>query len=61
MSFKKSMEGSDRSTRAKVRRQRVPDRRLSKAEDTFTLFGLDGRNLKLVLRERTLEARREFQ
>ena len=52
MSFKKSMKGSNRSTCAKERRQRVPDSRCSKSKGMFTLFRLDKRNVKLVLRER---------
>ena len=60
MSFKKSMKCSNRSTSAKVRRQRVPDSRCSKSDGTFTLFRLDKRNLKLLLGKRSLRARRSF-
>ena len=47
MSFKKSMKCSNRSTRAKVSRQRVPASRCSNSKGTFTLLRLDKRNLGL--------------
>ena len=60
MSFKKSMKSSNRSTSAKMSRQRVPNSRCRKNKGTFTLFRLDKRNLKLVLREKPEGARRSF-